>query len=470
MKSQIGVLGLGIMGTPLSRNLGRHGYTLSIYNRHLAGVEEHVAERMISTYDELKSAQGFDHLPDFVNSLQSPRIIIMMINAGAATSETIDSLSTMLEKGDVLIDGGNAHYEDTAVHVDELNKKGIYFLGCGISGGVEGALNGPSIMPGGNHKGYEIAGSILQNIAAPDHLGKPCCNFIGPGGAGHFVKMVHNGIEYAEMQLIAELYSILRWAVGLTPDHVAEVLSGWKGTEADSYLLDITLNILRQKENDQWVIDSILDSAGNKGTGGWAVQAAASFGVPAMMITAALNVRYLSGQRHIRVHLDDITRTSTKKNSSLGTTDLLNAYQLSRLINYHEGFSIIRAASAHYSWNINLSELSALWTNGCIIRSAMMNKFTSLWETWNDELILHPFIKSLIASGWSGLRRINQVASSETLFTPCLAAASQYIAGASLRYPSANLIQAQRDYFGHHGFKRVGDRSDETYHFPWNKS
>jgi 6-phosphogluconate dehydrogenase len=469
MKSQLGVVGLGIMGTGLSRNLGRNGYALSLYNRHLEGVEERVPERAIETYDELKSARGFDDLPSFVDSLDTPRIIILMVNAGAATGEMISSLVPLMNKGDVLIDGGNAHYLDTVERENILRHIGIHYLGCGISGGVEGALNGPSIMPGGSHEGYEIVAPILKSIAAKDFNGEPCCAYIGPGGAGHFAKMVHNGIEYAEMQLLSEVYSVLRWAVGLTPDHIAEVLKGWTNTEAASYLVDITLNILREKEGDQWVIDSILDSAGNKGTGAWAVQAAASFGVPAMMITAALHARYLSGQRHIRIHLDDITRKQTKKDASLGTTDLFNAYQLSRLINYHEGFAIIRAASAQYGWDINLSQLSAVWTNGCIIRSAMMNQFTSLWATWNDELILHPYIKGIITSGWSSLRRINHIASSETLFTPCLVAASQYISGASLRYPSANLIQAQRDYFGFHGFKKIGDRSDTVYHFPWKK-
>ena len=457
------------MGTNLSRNLGRNGFSLSLYNRHLDGIEENVAKQAIATFEELKNAQGFDDMSTFVQSLDSPRVIILMIDAGDATGGVIDSLVPMLSTGDVVIDGGNAHYQDTINRVNDLHDKGIHFLGCGISGGTEGALYGPSIMPGGSKKGYAIAEPILKKIAALDYKGQPCCAYIGPGGAGHFVKMVHNGIEYAEMQLLAEVYSLLRWAVGLTPDHIAEVLSGWKNTEATSYLLDITLNILREKEGDQWVIDSILDSAGHKGTGGWAVQAAASFGIPAMMITASLHARYLSAQRHIRIHLDEISRVQSRKNASLGTTDLFHAFQLSRLINYHEGFAIIRAASSHYGWEIDLASLSAVWTNGCIIRSAMMNQFATLWETWNDELILHPYIKGVITSGWAGLRRINQVASSETLFTPCLVAASQYIAGASLRYPSANLIQAQRDYFGHHGFKKIGDRSDTVYHFPWKK-
>ncbi|MEP6646086.1 MAG: NADP-dependent phosphogluconate dehydrogenase [Saprospiraceae bacterium] len=469
MKSQIGVVGLGIMGTALSRNIARHGFALSVFNRHLEGLEENVAARAVEAYDELKDAQGFDDLNAFTRSLDSPRIIILMVNAGSATSEMIATLMPLLDKGDVLIDGGNTHYLDTIERERILNEEGIHFLGCGISGGLEGALYGPSIMPGGSILGYEIASPFLKSIAAKDLNGQPCCTYIGPGGAGHFAKMVHNGIEYAEMQLLAEVYSLLRWAVGLTPDHIADVLSGWTKTEAASYLVGITLNILRQKENDQWVIDSILDSADNKGTGGWAVQAAASFGIPAMMITASLHARYLSGQRHIRIHLDEITRVQNKKNSSLGTTDLFNAYQLSRLINYHEGFAIIRAASLKYGWDINLSDLSAVWTNGSIIRSAMMNQFTSLWATWDDELILHPYIKGLITSGWSSLRRITQVASSETLFTPCLVAASQYISGASLRYPSANLIQAQRDYFGFHGFKKIGDRSNTVYHFPWKK-
>ncbi len=469
MKSQIGLVGMGTMGTALSRNLSSHGFSMALYNRHVLGVEENVAAIAISRYDELKEARGFDELKPFIEAIQTPRVILIMVHAGFATQEVIDAITPLLELGDILIDGGNSHYEDTGRRVAELEKLGIQFVGCGISGGAEGALNGPSIMPGGSEKGFEGASAFLKTIAAKDLHGDPCCTFIGPEGAGHFVKTVHNGMEYAEMQLLAEVYSILRWAVGLTPGHIAEVLANWKNTEAASYLLHITVNILREADENGWFIDRILDSAGTKGTGGWAVQAAAAMGIPAMMITAALHARYLSGQRHIRVHLDEITRVQSRKNASLSTTDIFNAYQLARIINYHEGFAIIRAASKNYNWNINLSTLSACWTNGCTIRSALMNQFVALWEDWNDELILHPFVKGVITSGWSGLRRINQVASSETIFTPCLVAASQYISGAYLRYPAANLVQAQRDYFGFHGFKRTDDDSGTIHHYPWNK-
>jgi 6-phosphogluconate dehydrogenase len=212
-----------------------------------------------------------------------------------------------------------------------------------------------------------------------------------------------------------------------------------------------------------------VDSAGHRGTGVRAVQTAAAFGIPAMMISAALHARYLSGQRHIRADLDEVTRSKDRKGVSMGTTDLFNAYQLARIINYHEGFSIIRVVSQHYGWNIDLADLCRIWTNGCIIRSVMMNRFVSLWENWNDELILHPDIKSTIASSWPGLRRINELATSEAVFTPCLISASQYIAGGSLRFPIANLIQAQRDYFGSHGFLKIGDTSGQLHHFPWNK-
>ena len=469
MKSQLGVIGMGIMGTGLSRNLARQGYNLSLYNRHVPGVEENVAATAISIHEELNNARGFDALKPFIESLQSPRLVLMMVTSGAATQEVIDSLVPLLDPGDILIDGGNSHYSDTNRRTSELNVKGIQFLGCGISGGPEGALRGPSIMTGGNSEAYDIASVYLKSIAAKNLYGEPCCSLFGPEGTGHFVKMVHNGIEYAEMQLLAEVYSLLRWAVGLTPDHIADVLSNWKNTMAAGYLLDITVTILREKDHDGWLIDKILDSAGTKGTGAWAVQAAAAMGIPAMMITAALHARYLSGQRHIRVQLDDITRVQPKKNASLGTTDIFNAYQLARIINYHEGFAIIRAASKNFHWDIDLASLSACWTNGCIIRSALMNQFVSLWKDWNDELILHPAIKEEIKSGWSGLRRMNQMASSETVFTPCLVAASLYIAGASLRYPAANLVQAQRDYFGFHGFRRTDDESGTLHHHTWKK-
>jgi 6-phosphogluconate dehydrogenase len=399
--------------------------------------------------------------------MNSPRIVVMMLAAGDAIDEAIRILLPVLSNGDVLIDGSNSHFSDTTRRYQQLKTEGIHYLGCGFSGGMDGVVNGISVMPGGSEEGYRIALPVLEGIAARAVDDTPCCTYIGPEGAGHFVKIVHNGIEYAEMQLFAEIYAILRWAVGLTPDHIADVLSGWRETDASGYLLDITLKILREREGDAYVIDSILDSAGHKGTGVYAVQAAAAFGVPAMMITAALHARYLSGQRHIRTHLDEVTRSQPRKNASMGTTDLYNAFQLARIINYHEGFAIIRAVSAHYHWNINLAALSRIWTNGCIIRSSLMNRFVKLWENWNDELILHPEVKPLIAATWPGLRRINQVASSETLFTPCLVAASQYIAGASLRFPAANLIQAQRDYFGAYGFRRVDDPEGPVRYFPW---
>lgn len=468
-KSQIGVAGLGHMGMGLSRHLARHGFAVSIYNRHVEGSEEQVAAKAIAAHEELHNVAGFDTLSPFVESLRIPRIILIMVTSGAPTQEMIDQLVPLLEPGDVLIDGGNSRYDDTTRRFHELASQGIRFLGCGISGGGEGVLQGPSLMPGGSYEGYQLASVFLERIAAKDLYGAPCCRYIGPEGAGHFVKMVHNGMEYAEMQILAEIYSLLRWAVGIPPDHIAEVMANWIKTEAASYLLDITVNILREKDEDGWVIDKILDSAGSKGTGGWAVQVASLLGIPAMMITAAIHARYLSGQRHIRVQLDDITRVENRKDADLSTTDLFNAYQLARIINYHEGFSMIRAASKYYNWEIELSQLSSLWTNGGTIRSALMNHFVVLWKEWNDELILHPFIKEVITTGWSGLRRINQVASSETIFIPCLTAASQFIAGASLRYPAANIIQAQRDYFGFHGFRRTDDDGDTIHHYPWNK-
>jgi 6-phosphogluconate dehydrogenase len=469
MSFNIGVAGLGVMGTNLSRNMGSRGYAISLYNRNVPGLEEKVAENAMLKYAELTHCKGFDDLKLFAEGLESPRIIFIMVHPGGPTEEIIQGLLPFLDPGDVLIDGGNTHYDDTTRRYWELKEKGIHFLGCGFSGGIDGALHGPSIMPGGSKEGFDIAAPLLNSLAAKAIDGSPCCTYIGPEGAGHFVKIVHNGIEYAEMQLLAEVYSLLRWAVGLTPDHIAEVLSQWKETDASGYLLDITLKILRHKQGDEWVIDSIVDSAGHKGTGVWAVQAAASFGIPAMMITASLHARYLSGQRHIRNELDKVTRSQAKKSVSMGTTDLFNAYQLARIINYHEGYSIIRAVSKQYAWDIDLAALSKIWTNGCIIRSTMMNRFASLWEKWDDELILHPDITKTITSVWPGLRRINQLASAETVFTPCLVAASQYIAGASLRFPSANLIQAQRDYFGSHGFWEIGDESGTLHHFPWNR-
>lgn len=467
MKPSVGIYGLGSLGSNLARNLGLRGYAPSLCQTLSDAREENQAARVIERYVELQSAKPFQDVATFVASLPSPRVVIMMLTADDSVDEAIRVIVPHLTSGDILIDGGNSHFEDTTRRAGELELRGIHFLGCGFSGGLDGIRNGISVMPGGSEEGYKLALPVLQDIAATAVDGRPCCTYIGPEGAGHFVKIVHNGIEYAEMQLFAEVYAILRYAVGLTPDHIAEVLSAWKDTDASGYLLDITLKILREKEDDGFVLDTILDSAGHKGTGVYAVQAAAQFGVPAMMITAALHARYLSGQRHIRSHLDEVTGKQQRKGASMGTTDLYNAFQLARIINYHEGFAIIRAVSGHYGWKIDLSELSRIWTNGCIIRSSLMNRFVKLWEEWDDELVLHPEVKPLLAATWPGLRRIVHVASAETLFTPCLVAASQYIAGASLRFPAANLIQAQRDFFGAYGYRKVDDPEGPVRHHDW---
>ncbi|MDZ4749275.1 MAG: NADP-dependent phosphogluconate dehydrogenase [Saprospiraceae bacterium] len=469
MKPSVGIIGMGAMGCNLGRNLVARGFSLSLFHPLADSLGQHPHLNVMSQFPELQDVSVFDDFSGFAQSLPSPRIIFMMVPPGNQVDDFLNTVISSLSRGDVLIDGSNAHYDDTTRRVNAWKEKGIHFLGSGFSGGNDAILNGPSIMPGGSREGYELAAPVLKSMAATAIDGSPCCAYIGPEGAGHFVKIIHNGIEYAEMQLLAEVYSLLRWAVGLTPDHIAEVMSGWKTTDASGYLLDITLKILRQKEDDRWVIDSILDSASHRGSGVWAVTAAASSGIPAMMITAALHARFLSGQRHIRVHLDEVTRSQPRKNTSMGTTDLYNAYQLARLINYHEGFSIIRAVSKQNDWGINLAELSRIWTNGCVIRSSLMNRFVNLWENWDDELVLHPEIKTTIASAWPGLRRITHMASSETIFTPCLVAASQYIAGASLRFPTANLIQAQRDFFGSYGFRKTDDNPANIHHFPWNR-
>ena len=455
MTKHVGLIGMGNMQQAVVSRLLQQGYTVSLY----APFANAAGDNGVVHYNTIDGT---------IDSLPFPRTLFYLTDTTAQHDELIETVFQHVRPGDVLIDISNAHHEDTVKHFRQLQAKGIHFLGCGIAGGIEGARVGFSVMAGGSRMAYDLSLDVLQALAARAVDNSPCCAFVGEGGAGHFVKMVHNGLEYAEMELLAEVYSLLRWAVGLSPTMIADVLANWKSTEANGYLLEITLNILREKSDDAYVIDGILDSAGHKGTGVWAVQAAASFGVPAMMITASLHARYLSAQRHIREHLNDIAASQPKKGASVSTNDVFKAFQLSRFINYHEGFAILRAASSHYGWNINLSDLATIWTNGCIIRSALMNQFILLWKNWDDELILHPEVKQIIASDWSGLRRIIQVASGETIFTPCLVAASQYIAGASLRYPMANLIQAQRDYFGNDGFGTTDDPNG-VHHYPWHR-
>lgn len=462
---EFGLIGLGVMGKSLSRNLAGKGFKLSLYNRHVPVTEENVAKNFIASHEELSSAQGFDALPAFAASLQKPRKIFLMVPAGEAVDEMITNLLPHLSDGDVLIDGGNSFYKDTNRRTKELLKAGILFVGTGVSGGEDGALKGPSIMPGGSAEGYLVVKNYLESIAAKDKNGGSCCAFIGKGGAGHFVKMVHNGIEYAEMQLLAEVYSILRFAGKYKPDEIAELLKSQLSTDISSYLLEITVDILQKKEGKKWLIDIILDTAGNKGTGGWTTVAATELGVPTPTLTEALFARYESDfldERKQAAGLYDLSQRKKK----IDTADLFNAYKLARIINHHQGFHLIDAASETYQWNIDMPELARIWTNGCIIRSELMMSLHTILKE-NKRILLHPAIAREVKQHIASLNEIVAAATINNIAVPCLSSAVNYLHAYTQEQSNANIIQAQRDYFGAHTYQRKDDPSGKKYHTDW---
>lgn len=466
MLSDFGIIGLGVMGKSLALNMAEKGVKLSLYNRFVKHKEEKIAERIIIANPTLSKAKGFEDINAFVQSLAAPRKILLMINAGAAVDAVIEELKPLLTKDDIIIDGGNSFYKDTERRLYDLKQFNIHFIGAGISGGEEGALKGPSIMPGGDVTAYEMVKPILESIAAKDTNGKPCCTFISEGGSGHFVKMVHNAIEYAEMQLLSEVYHLLRNGLEQNPDAIAAILQQWDQTELNSYLLEITIDILQTKENNEWLLDNILDVGSSKGTGSWAVSTAADLGVPAGMMTSALYARYLSAQKETRVKVSNIITAS--KTSLLSTTEQLQqAYALARIINHVQGFELINAAAKTYQWKINLSELARIWTNGCIIRSSLMEQLVHVLN--EDELLQHSFVLQSIEQNKNALQQVVSTSLQNGFAVPALSEALNYINAMSTVNSAMNLIQAQRDYFGAHSYQRVDDQSLSSHHTEWKK-
>ena len=467
-KTEFGLAGLGVMGRSLARNLGRNGYKLSLYNRHVSGEEEEVANRAIQQYEELKVAKGYDDVSAFVASLVTPRKIFMMVPAGTATDTLIAELTPLLEAGDIIIDGGNALYKDTVRRQQTLSQKNISHIGCGVSGGELGALNGPAIMPGGSTEAYAHVKPFLENIAAKDKDGLPCCGHVGEGGAGHFVKMIHNGIEYAEMQLLAELSYALHHYQGRTYKEIADLFSSFHAKEAGSYLLEITIDILRSEEDGVPMLDLILDKAGNKGTGGWSTTAAAEYGYPGDMISTALFCRYVSAHKAERQKAAPIYQQESGK-ISLSDETIYEAYQTARIINHHQGLSIIQAASDAEGWQVDLTEVARIWTNGCIIRSKLMAQITK--ASINDTpLLMIPTFSSYVHNHISSLEKLVSTASAARCPLPNHSSALQFLLSYTLAEGSASLIQAQRDYFGAHTFKRKDDPEGPSHHRIWKKT
>ena len=461
-KSGFGIFGIGVMGKSLALNMLDKGVSVSVYNRD-EGVEKGMVENFLKETDN-NNAAGFTDLKDFVQSLQTPRKILLMVKAGNVVDVVIDSIVSFLEEGDILIDGGNSHYKDTERRVNSLKNKQIHFVGLGVSGGEEGALKGPSLMPGGSEVGYNCVASYLNLIAAKDENGNPCCNYIGPNGAGHFVKMVHNGIEYADMQLLAELYALL--SVTKSYEEISVIFSKWNDGNLSSYLLEITSKILQEKEGDSNLLDLILDKAGNKGTGSWSSVSALELGVPSTMKTAAVYARYTSSFKETRVELSKDVRSSGI-NDEMNIDLLERAYDFARTINLQQGLQLIQSASEEYNWNLNLSEICRIWSSGCIIKSEKIKAFSEILKTSNNLFESKEILESLHENE-TAMPYVIDYALKTRISIPCFYEAYNYWVAMTTEQSSANMIQAQRDFFGAHKFQRVDAEQNKMFHHNWS--
>lgn len=468
-KSEIGIIGMGVMGKNLALNLADHQTSLSIYNRHLPGKEERVAEKVLEANPNLSQVRAFDQLKPFMESLQSPKKVLMMIPAGEVIDQQIDELLPFLDPGDLLVDGGNSYYKDTVSRSRFLKDKDLLFLGMGVSGGEEGARFGPSLMPGGDQQGFLQVVPFLEKIAAKDFKGKACITYVGPEGSGHFVKMVHNSIEYGEMQAIAEVYYLMRHYLEMPMEEIAANFESWMDSDLSNYLLEITIDILRKKEAGEPLLDKILDQAAQKGTGGWSVTTALEYGVPYGVLTEAVMARNLSARKPFRMIAAGLY-TPEKISGIEGKEAFLDklqaAYQATRIINHDAGFSLMLEVSEKNNWNLNFSEIARVWTNGCIIRSRLMEELVDLFQE-NNRILLNYEAVTALKGYQNDLSYVVGQALQHGFSVPLLSSAINYFLGAITANSSANLIQAQRDYFGAHTYQRIDADSEEHFHTEW---
>jgi 6-phosphogluconate dehydrogenase len=466
--ADIGVVGLAVMGSNLARNFARHGHTVALFNRTPTRTRELVAEH---------GAEGdfvpSEDLAGFIASLKRPRRMILMVKAGDATDATIDSLVPLLEPGDIIVDGGNSHFPDTIRREAALKEQGLLFVGAGISGGEEGALNGPAIMPGGPAESYESLGPLLESISA--HVdGVPCCTHVGPDGAGHFVKMVHNGIEYADMQLIGEAYDLLRQGLGAGPAEIGDIFADWNTGDLESFLIEITAEVLHQVDaaTGSPFIDIVVDEAGQKGTGRWTVQNALDLGVPVTGIAEATFARALSSslpQREAaRKVLPASTQELTVSDRAQFIEDVRSALYASKVVAYSQGFDQIAAASAEYGWGIDRGAMARIWRGGCIIRARFLNRITEAYERDPQLplLLADPYFTDAVTAGLPAWRRVVAQAAQAGIPAPAFASSLAYYDGLRAERSSAALIQGQRDLFGAHTYRRV-DRPG-SFHTLWS--
>lgn len=467
-KADIGLIGLAVMGQNLVLNMDDHGFTVAVYNRTTSKVDRFMENEAKDT-----KVIGTHTLEELVSVLKRPRRVMIMVKAGWPVDATIEQLVPLLEPGDIIIDGGNSHYPDSTRRTQELAKKGILFIGTGVSGGEEGARFGPSIMPGGAPEAWPHVKPIFQGIAAKVADGSPCCDWVGEEGAGHFVKMVHNGIEYGDMQLISEAYDLMNHALGMTPDEMSAVFTDWNTGQLDSYLIEITADILAYKdEAGESVVDKILDTAGQKGTGKWTAVSALETGIPLTLIGEAVFSRFLSALKEERVAAAAVLGASVSAftgDRDGFVADLQQALYASKIVSYTQGYMLMRAASESFGWKLAYGNIALMWRGGCIIRAAFLDDIKAAFDT-NPELtnlLLAPYFTEQVQNAADAWRRVVGTAVSLGIPVPTMSSALAFYDGYRRDRLPANLLQAQRDYFGAHTYERVDRPRGEFFHTNW---
>lgn len=466
--SDIGLIGLAVMGENLVLNMESKGFQVSVFNRSTDKVDNFIAGRAKG-----KNIKGTHTLKELVQSLERPRKVMLMIKAGKALDDNIESLIPLLEPGDIIIDGGNTHFPDTDRRTAYVESKGLLYIGTGVSGGEEGALLGPSIMPGGSTKAWPIVKPIFQAIAAKVEDGTPCCDWVGENGAGHFVKMVHNGIEYGDMQLINEAYHIMKDVLGMNADEMHQVFKEWNEGPLDSYLIEITRDILAYKDEDgSPLVEKILDTAGQKGTGKWTAVSALDLGIPLTLIGEAVFSRCLSAIKDERVIASKAIKgpkPSFNGDKKAFLKDLHDALFASKVVSYAQGYALMAAAAKEYGWNLNYGGIALMWRGGCIIRSVFLGKIKEAFDknTNLTNLLLDPFFKEIVEKAQAGWRNVVATSIMNGIPTPAFATALNYFDGYRSERLPANLLQAQRDYFGAHTYERIDKPRGEFFHTNW---
>ncbi len=467
-QADIAVVGLAVMGENLILNMESKGFTVACYNRTVSKVDDFINGRAKG-----KNIIGCHSVEEMVKSLKTPRKVMIMVKAGKPVDAFIDQALPFLEDGDILIDGGNSHFPDTIRRTEYVESKGKLYIGTGVSGGEEGALLGPSIMPGGSPAAWDAVKPIFQKISAQTDSGEPCCDWVGENGAGHFVKMVHNGIEYGDMQMICETYQMMKQGLGMSNEEMHEVLKDWNAGELDSYLIEITRDILGYKdENGEAVVDQILDTAGQKGTGKWTAVAALDCGQPLTLVTEAVFARCLSALKDERVAASKVLSGPNEAfdgDKKQMIDDLRQALYASKIVSYAQGYQLMRAAAAEYGWKLNNGGIALMWRGGCIIRSVFLGKIKEAFDKNADlsNLLLDPFFKEAVEKAQAAWRRVVTSAVNMGVPMPAISSALAYFDGYRAERLPANLLQAQRDYFGAHTYERLDKPRGEFFHTNW---